>query len=191
MGPRYRFPVTPLWRSPSPPSHILLVLARVSSCCLQFLNPFGSRQRFLAAEVAAGQAGLGGAPEAAGNLGGGEQTGVSLLAESLVLLCVLPSLASSLTVGCVGPQGLWLHIPGAHGSSTHPPCCLEPPQLGQKAEVGVSSMFIPPLSRALSPCTERWLRRDVCESRAGAAESAAAPGGPRQRGAQPESALPG
>lgn len=39
MGPRYRFLVTPLRRSQSPPSHILLALAHVSSCCLQFLNP--------------------------------------------------------------------------------------------------------------------------------------------------------
>lgn len=57
MGPRYHIPVTPLQRSPSPPSHILLVLARVSSCCLQFLNPFRSRQHFLAAKVAAGPMG--------------------------------------------------------------------------------------------------------------------------------------
>lgn len=108
MGPRYCFPVTPLWRSPSPPSHILLVLARVSSCCLQFLNPFGSRQRFLAAEVAAGQAGLGGAPEAAGNLGWGskQECPCSLRdGQSLVLLCVLPSLASSPDCGLCGATG--------------------------------------------------------------------------------------
>lgn len=52
MRLRYRFLVTPLRRSPSPPSHILRVLAHVSSCSLQFLNPFHSHQRFLAAEVA-------------------------------------------------------------------------------------------------------------------------------------------
>lgn len=63
MGPRYRFLVTPLWWSPSPPSHILLVLARVSSCCLQFLNPFHSCQCFLAAEAAAGPAGQAGLGE--------------------------------------------------------------------------------------------------------------------------------
>lgn len=63
--------MTPLRQSQSPPSHILLVLARVLSCCLQFLNPFPSCQRFLAAEVAAGlvgQAVLEGAPKAPGNL---------------------------------------------------------------------------------------------------------------------------
>lgn len=84
MGPRYRFLVTPLRRSPSPPSHILLVLARVSSCCLQFLNPFRSRQRFLAAEVAAGptgQAGPGGSSQSTGEFRMGEQTGASLLAS--------------------------------------------------------------------------------------------------------------
>ena len=73
MGPGYRFLVTPLRQSPSPPSHILLVLARVSSCCLQFLNPFRSCQWFLAAEVAAGPTGPGGAPKAPGNLGWGSK----------------------------------------------------------------------------------------------------------------------
>lgn len=190
MGPRYRFLVTPLRRSPSPPSHILLVLAHVSSCCLQFLNPFRSCQRFLAAEVAAGpagQAGPGEAPKAPGNLGWGSKQECPCLprnGQSLALLQLLPvschHLLHPLTVGCVGPQGLWLCISwciaSARRSPTHPSCCLKPQQPGQKAEVGVSWMLIPLLSRALSPCTEQWLCGDVCESRAEAAESAAPAG---------------
>lgn len=175
MGPRYRFLVTPLRRSPSPPSHILLVLARVSSCCLQFLNPFRSCQRFLAAEVVAGpagQAGLRGAPKAPGNLGWGSKQECPCLlrdGQSLSLLRLLPvschHLLHPLTVGCVGPQGLWLCISWwACRSPTQPSCCLKPWQPGQKAVVGASWMLIPLLSCALSRCTEQRLCRDVCKS---------------------------
>lgn len=158
MGPRYRFLVTPLRQSQSPPSHILLVLAHGSSCCLQFLNPFHSCQRFLAAEVAAGlvgQAGLEGAPEAPGNLEW-EWFCSPRDGQSLALLRLLAVSCHHFfhapTAGSVGPQGLWPRISWcrvrARRSRTHPSCCL---QLQLTAKLGVNWMLIPLLSPALSP----------------------------------------
>lgn len=171
MGPRYRFLVTPLQRSPSPPSHILLVLAHVSSCCLQFLNPFCSCQRFLAAEVAAGPTGPGGSSQGTGEfrMGGKLECPCSPRhGQSLTLLQLLPSLASSPDRRLWGATGLWLCIcrctARARRSPLHPSCCLEPRQPGQNNKVGVSWMLIPFLSHALSPCTERCLCRDAGES---------------------------
>lgn len=161
MGPRYGFLVTSLRQSQSPPSHILLVLAHVSSCCLQFLNPFHSCQRFLAAEVAAGlvgQAVLEGAPKAPENLQW-ECFCSPRDGQSLALLWLLavscPHFFHSLTVGCVGPQGLWPGISWcrvrACRSLTHPCRCLQPQLPGQAAKLGVNWMLIPLLSPALSP----------------------------------------
>lgn len=112
-GPQVLIPGDIPRQSQSPPSHILLVLAHVSSCCLQFLNPFHSCQRFLAAEVAAGlvgQAALEGAPKAPENLEG-ECFCSPRDGQSLAMLWLLAvschHIFHALGVGCVGPQGLW------------------------------------------------------------------------------------
>lgn len=134
--------MTPLRQSQSPPSHILLVLAHVSSCCLQFLNPFHSCQHFLAAEVAAGLVGhtvLEGAPKAPGNLEW-ECFCSPRDGQNLSLLWLLAVLCHhffhALTVGCVGPQGLWPRMSWctarAHRSPTHPPWCLQPQLEGRQ-----------------------------------------------------------
>lgn len=188
MGPQVPLPGDTRPAVPvTPESHP----ACAGSCLiLQFLNPFRSCQRFLAAEVAAGPAGqarLGGPPKALGNLRWGSKRECPCSprdGQSLAPLHLLPvfchHLLHPLTIGCVGPQGLWLCISWctarARRSPTHPSCCLKPQQPGQKADVGVSWMLILLLSRALGPCTGQWLCRDVCENQAGAAESAAPAG---------------